>query len=232
MKSYRYYDIILAANVCILLCSNLIAPAKAASLTLPLIGTVTFGAGILFFPISYIFGDILTEVYGYAYDRRAVWCGFSALVFAAIMSFVIVSLPPAPFWKVNQDAVEKMFGSTPRIVLASFLAYWSGSFVNSYVLAKMKVLTKGSMLWTRVVGSTICGQLVDSSIFYYLAFFAVWPTHEIISIAFTQWLLKSGWELVMIPITYRVVFLLKRVESEDYFDYTTNFSPFSLTTTR
>lgn len=229
MKIYRYYDLLLVADVCVLLCSDIISPAKVATIHLPLVGPVTFGAGILFFPVSYIFGDVLTEVYGYAYDRRAVWCGFSALVFAAIMSTVIVQLPPADFWKSNQPAVEAVFGNTPRIVLASFVAFWCGSFVNSYVLAKMKLLTKGRWLWTRVVGSTVCGQLVDSGIFYSVAFFGVWPNEQIVFITLTQYLLKSSWELIMTPVTYRVVAFLKRVEHEDYYDYDTNFSPFSIT---
>src|SRR4051812_42870464 len=126
-KQYKYYDLILAAYVCVLLCANLIGPAKVTTIQLPLIGSVTFMAGVLFFPISYVFGDILTEVYGYARDRRAVWSGFAALAFAALMAAVIVALPPADFWKANQPAVEAIFGSTPRIVLGSIIAFWSGS---------------------------------------------------------------------------------------------------------
>jgi uncharacterized integral membrane protein (TIGR00697 family) len=227
-STYRYYDLILAADVCVLLCSDLIAPAKTATIHLPQLGAFTFGAGILFFPISYIFGDILTEVYGYAYDRRAVWCGFAALVFAAVMASVVVALPPSAEWLSSQDATVKMFGNTPRIVLASFVAFWCGSFVNGYVLAKMKVFTGGRWLWTRVVGSTACGQLVDSSLFYLIGFLGLWSMSQIVTIALTQYFLKSAWEVIMTPVTYRVVAFLKRAEQEDYYDSATNFTPFSL----
>jgi hypothetical protein len=228
LKTYRYFDLILAADVTILVCSDLIAPSKAASIHLGALGTLTFGAGILFFPFSYIFGDILTEVYGYAYDRRAVWCGFAALLFAAAMSAVVVHLPPAEFWKPKQPEIEHVFGGTPRVVFASFVAFWCGSFVNAYVLAKMKILTQGRWLWSRIIGSTVCGQLVDSCVFYTVAFFGIWPTHELVVITFTQYLLKSGWEVVMTPVTYRVVAFLKRIEQEDYYDRQTNFTPFSI----
>src|SRR5690349_4401037 len=165
-RSYRYYDLILGAYVCVVLCANLIGAAKVATVQVPGWGAVTFMAGVLFFPISYFFGDILTEVYGYARDRRVVWSGFAALAFAAIMSMVIVRLPPADFWRPQQPAVEAMFGNTPRIACGSMVAFWCGSFVNSYVLAKMKLLTRGRWLWTRTIGSTLCGELVDSGLFY------------------------------------------------------------------
>jgi uncharacterized integral membrane protein (TIGR00697 family) len=228
MKSYKYYDLILGAYVCVLLCSNLIGPAKVSTVQVPVVGSVTFMAGVLFFPISYIFGDILTEVYGYARDRRCVWAGFAALVFAAFMSYVIVHLPPAKFWESKQPAVEAIFGSTPRIVGASIVAFWCGSFVNSYVLAQMKLLTGGRWLWTRVVGSTLCGELVDSGLFYTLAFAGSWPPAEVLTVGTTQYVLKSAWEILMTPVTYRIVGFLKRSEQEDYFDRDTDFTPFSL----
>jgi hypothetical protein len=228
MKSYKYYDLILGAYVCVLLCSNLIGPAKVSTVQVPLIGSVTFMAGVLFFPISYIFGDILTEVYGYARDRRCVWAGFAALFFAAFMSYVIVHLPPAKFWESKQPAVEAIFGSTPRIVGASIIAFWCGSFVNSYVLAQMKLLTSGRWLWTRVVGSTLCGELVDSALFYTIAFAGSWTPAQVFTVGATQYVLKSGWEIVMTPVTYRIVGFLKRSEQEDYFDRDTDFTPFSL----
>ena len=228
MKSYKYYDLILGAYVCVLLCSNLIGPAKVSTIQVPLIGPVTFMAGVLFFPISYIFGDILTEVYGYARDRRCVWAGFAALVFAAFMSYVIVHLPAAKFWESKQPAVEAIFGSTPRIVGASIIAFWCGSFVNSYVLAQMKLLTGGRWLWTRVVGSTLCGELVDSGLFYAIAFGGSWTPAQVLAVGATQYVLKSGWEIVMTPVTYRIVGFLKRSEQEDYFDRDTDFTPFSL----
>jgi uncharacterized integral membrane protein (TIGR00697 family) len=229
-KNYKYYDLILGAYVCVLLCANLIGPAKVSTIHVPVFGAVTFMAGVLFFPISYVFGDVLTEVYGYARDRRCVWSGFGALLFASIMATVIVQLPPADFWRDKQPAVEAMFGNTPRIVAASMIAFWSGSFVNSYVLAKMKLWTGGRWLWTRTIGSTLCGELVDSVLFYSIAFYGLWATENLLTVMFTQYVLKSGWEVVMTPVTYKVVGFLKRIEKEDYFDRNTKFTPFSLDT--
>jgi len=229
-RQYRYYDFVMAAYVCVLLCSNLIGPAKVSSVHLPVLGTVTFMAGVLFFPISYIFGDILTEVYGYARDRRVVWAGFAALGFASFMAWVVVHLPPADFWRDKQPAVEAIFGNTPRIIAASIIAFLCGTFVNSYVLAKMKIMTSGRWLWTRIIGSTLCGELVDSILFYTIAFYGLWPRDQLIDALFTQYLLKSGWEIVMAPLTYRVVAFLKRAENEDFYDRDTDFTPFSLKT--
>jgi queuosine precursor transporter len=228
VKTYRYYDLILGAYVCVLLCANLIGPAKVSTVQVPGIGGVTFMAGVLFFPISYIFGDILTEVYGYARDRRCTWSGFAALLFAAFMAWVVVRLPPAEFWKARQPAVVEIFGNTPRIVCASIIAFWCGSFVNSYVLAKMKLMTNGRWLWTRIVGSTLCGELVDSGLFYSIAFAGLWAGKDLLTVTVTQYLLKSGWEVVATPVTYRVVAFLKHAEQEDYYDRGTNFTPFSL----
>jgi queuosine precursor transporter len=229
-KEYKYYDFMMAAYVCVLLCANLIGPAKVSTVHLPLIGEVTFLAGVLFFPISYVFGDVLTEVYGYARDRRVVWAGFAALAFASLMSAVIVHLPPADFWKENQAAVETIFGNTPRIVTGSIIAFWCGTFVNSFVLAKMKIWTSGRWLWTRTIGSTLCGELVDSILFYNIAFYGLWPSDKLAAVMFTQYVLKSGWEILATPLTYRVVAFLKRAEHEDYYDRDTNFTPFSLDT--
>jgi queuosine precursor transporter len=228
MKNYRYYDLLLGAYVCVLLCANLIGPAKVTTVHVPAFGEVTFLAGVLFFPFSYFFGDILTEVYGYARDRRVVWSGFAALIFASIMATVIVDLPPADFWRDKQSAVETVFGSTPRIIAGSIIAFWCGSFVNSFVLAKMKILTSGRWLWTRTIGSTLCGELVDSALFYTIAFYGMWPTRQLIGVTVTQYLMKSVWEIIMTPLTYKIVGFLKRVEHEDYYDRTTNFTPFSL----
>ncbi len=227
MKNFKYYDLILGAYVCILLCANLIGPAKLTTVHLPLVGSVTFLAGVLFFPISYLFGDILTEVYGYARDRRVVWAGFGALVFAAFMATVVVHLPPARGWQ-DQAAVDTIFGSTWRIVTASIAAFWCGSFVNSYVLAKMKIWTSGRWLWTRTVGSTLCGELVDSVLFHTIAFAGRWDNSQLLAVTLTQYILKSGWEIVATPLTYWVVGSLKRLEHEDYYDRNTNFTPFSL----
>jgi len=229
-RQYRYYDFVMAAYVCVLLCSNLIGPAKETSIEVPLFGTVTFLAGVLFFPISYIFGDILTEVYGYGRDRRVVWAGFAALAFAALMAAVVVHLPPSSSAaaRANQSAVEAIFGNTPRIIVASITAFLCGTFVNSYVLAKMKIWTRGRWLWTRIVGSTLCGELVDSVIFYFVAFYGLMPQGHLAAIMFTQYALKSGWEILAAPLTYRVVAFLKKAENEDYYDTHTNFTPFSL----
>jgi uncharacterized integral membrane protein (TIGR00697 family) len=227
-RQFKFYDFVMAAYVCVLLCSNLIGPAKETTISLPFGASVTFLAGVLFFPISYIFGDILTEVYGYGRDRRVVWAGFAALAFASLMAAVVVHLPPSARSLADQPAVEAIFGNTPRIVVASTLAFLCGTFVNSYVLAKMKIWTQGRWLWTRIVGSTLCGELVDSVIFYFLAFYGRMPLAHLTLIMFTQYALKSGWEIIATPLTYRVVAFLKKAEQEDYYDIGTNFTPFSL----
>ncbi|MGO9514702.1 MAG: queuosine precursor transporter [Steroidobacteraceae bacterium] len=227
-RQYRYYDFVMAAYVCVLLCSNLIGPTKETTIQVPIYGTLTFLAGVLFFPISYIFGDILTEVYGYGRDRRVVWAGFGALVFASFMAAVIVHLPPSASSRATQPAVEAIFGNTPRIVVASTSGFLCGTFVNSYVLAKMKIWTQGRWLWTRIVGSTLCGELVDSAIFYFAAFYGLKPLAHLVAIMFTQYTLKCLWEFFAAPLTYRIVAFLKRAENEDYYDICTNFTPFSL----
>ncbi len=229
-RAYKYYDLVMAAFVTILICSNLIGPAKAAQVTLPLIGPITFGAGVLFFPISYIFGDILTEVYGYARARKVIWTGFAALIFAAIMSAVIVALPPAPDWP-NQHVYEVAFGNTWRIALASMTAYFCGEFVNSFVLAKMKVWTNGKMLWARFVGSTVAGEAVDSSIFYPLAFLGsgIMPDELVLKLTIVQFISKTLVEIVLLPVTYRIVAALKKTEQEDYYDRNTDFNPLKFT---
>lgn len=230
-RQFRYYELVMAAFVIVLICSNLIGPAKIAQITLPHLGVVTFGAGVLFFPISYVFGDILTEVYGYARARKVIWAGFTGLGFASFMAAVVVALPPAPFWN-NQAAYEVAFGSTWRIVLASMCAYFCGEFVNSYVLAKMKIITAGKWLWTRTIGSTIFGEAVDSALFYPLAFYGtgIIPNDKLPLVMLSQFLIKVGVEVVFTPITYKVVYTLKRAEHEDYYDRNTDFNPFSLKT--
>jgi len=228
-RQYRYYEFVMAAFVTVLICSNLIGPAKIAQADLPLIGSVSFGAGVLFFPISYVFGDILTEVYGYARSRRVIWAGFGGLTFAAVMAAIVVWLPPAPFWK-NQAAYEIAFGSTWRIAGASLIAFLCGEFVNSFVLAKMKILTEGRWLWTRTIGSTIFGEGVDSLLFYPLAFWGsgLIPDEKLPQIMLVQFITKVAVEVVATPLTYAVVGWLKRVESEDYYDHNTDFNPFTL----
>ena len=229
-RSYRYYDFVMAAFVTVLLCSNFIGAAKQATVSLPVLGGTTFGAGVLFFPISYIFGDILTEVYGYGRDRRVVWAGFGALAFASLMAWVVIRLPPAhtQFMGAYQSHLEGVFGNSWRIAAGSMIAFWAGSFSNSYVLAKMKLWTQGRWLWTRTIGSTLVGELVDSSLFYVIAFYGIWATADLVKITIAQYLLKTSWEIVMTPVTYRVVGFLKRAEQEDYYDRGTNFNPFLL----
>lgn len=229
---YRYYDLVLAGFVAVLLCSNLIGTAKVSELTLPIIGGVfAFGVGNIFFPISYIFGDVLTEVYGYARARRVIWAGFGAMLFATVMSMVVIALPADPGNAFNsqiQPALETVFGNTWRIVAASMLAFWVGDFVNSYVLAKMKVWTKGRFLWMRTIGSTLVGQFFDSILFYPIALAGIWETSTLVKAALFNWIFKVGIEVVMTPVTYLVVNWLKRAENEDHFDTNTNFTPFSL----
>lgn len=229
--NYRYYDFVMAAFVAVLLCSNLVGPAKIAQLDLPLVGVLTFGAGVLFFPISYVFGDILTEVYGYSRARRVIWTGFGAMLFASLMAAVVVALPPAPGWQ-NQAAYEIAFGSTWRIALASLVAFLCGEFVNSYVLAKMKIATAGRWLWSRTIGSTIFGEAVDSALFYPLAFYdsGLIPNEMLPKVMLAQFLTKVAVEVAFTPITYRIVGFLKRAEHEDYYDRRTNFNPFKLGT--
>lgn len=224
-KHFKYYDLIMAAFVTVLLCSNLIGAGKVCQLF-----GFTFGAGVLFFPISYVFGDILTEVYGYARARKVVWAGFGAILFASFMSAFIVRLPPAAGWS-GQETYERIFGQTPRIVFASLVAFWIGEFANSYVLAKLKIFTKGRYLWIRTIGSTIIGEGIDTVIFYPLAFYGIWPTSLLIQVTFSNYLIKVLWEALMTPVTYRVVSALKKAENEDYYDRNTNFTPFSLETT-
>jgi len=229
VREYRYYEFVMAAFVVVLVCSNLIGPAKIAQVDLPLVGALTFGAGVLFFPISYVFGDILTEVYGYARSRRVIWAGFAGLAFASFMAWVVVSLPPAPFWK-HQAAYEVAFGATWRIALASMVAYFCGEFVNSYVLAKMKVAMQGRRLWMRTIGSTIFGEGVDSLLFYPLAFYGtgIIPDDKLPLVMLAQFAAKVGVEVLFTPVTYAIVGFLKRAEHEDYYDRDTVFTPFTL----
>lgn len=222
---FRYFDYVMAAFVTILLLSNVLGAGKVATVELPGIGAWPFGAGILFFPISYVIGDILTEVYGYARARRCIWAGFCALLFMAFMAWVVVALPPAESWK-GQAAYDQIFGQVPRIVFASIIAFWAGEFANSYVLARMKIWTEGRHLWTRTIGSTFVGQGIDSLIFYPLAFYGVWDNATLVVVLLTQFALKVGWEALLTPLTYLVVGWLKRREGVDVYDTNTDFTPF------
>lgn len=221
-RVYKYYDLVMVAFVAVLLCSNLIGVGKVCR-----IAGYSVGAGVFFFPISYIFGDILTEVYGYARTRRVIWAGFAALGFASLMSWAVIALPPAPDWP-HQAAYVLVYGQTPRIVAASLAAFWAGDFVNSYVLAKLKLRTAGRFLWLRTIGSTVVGQGLDSLIFYPLAFLGEWPASLVLAVMTSNFLVKVGVETVMTPATYKVVGFLKRAEREDYYDRGTDFNPFKL----
>jgi uncharacterized integral membrane protein (TIGR00697 family) len=218
---FRYFDFVMAAFVAILLLSNLIGAAKLST-----VAGYTFGAGILFFPVSYVLGDVLTEVYGYAHARRCIWAGFAAMIFMAFMSWVVVSMPPAATWD-GQAAYESVFGLVPRIVAASMIAFWAGEFVNSFVLARMKIWTGGRLLWSRTIGSTVVGQAVDSAIFYPIAFLGIWETHVVLLVMVTNWALKVAWEAILTPLTYVVVGWLKHREGVDVYDDGTDFSPFA-----
>ncbi len=225
-RAYRYFDLVVVGFVVVLLCSNLIGPSKVA-----IVLGASFGVGNIFFPISYIFGDVLTEVYGYARARRAIWAGFGAMIFATVMSQAVLRLPADPDEPWNstiQPAIEVVFGGTWRIVAASILAFVVGDFVNSYVMARMKVWTRGRHLWTRTIGSTILGQGVDSLIFYPLAFAGMWADDKLLSVLINNWAIKVGVEVLMTPVTYRVVAVLKRAEQEDFMDVDTDFNPFRL----
>jgi uncharacterized integral membrane protein (TIGR00697 family) len=212
----------MAAFVCVLLCANLVGVSKAVT-----VAGFTFGAGNVFFPLSYLFGDVLTEVYGYARSRKVVWAGFAALAYASLMSAVVVHLPPSPEWH-GQEHLEAVFGSTWRTALASLLGYACGEFANSVTLAKLKVRTEGRFLWVRTIGSTIVGEAADTLVFYPLAFLGVWDPSLLLTVMMGNYALKVAWEVLATPLTYRLVAFLKRREHEDYYDRDTDFTPFSL----
>jgi uncharacterized integral membrane protein (TIGR00697 family) len=228
-RQYHYYDLVMVAFVVVLVCANLIGPAKASQVDIPWYGPFVFSAGVLFFPISYVFGDILTEVYGYGRARRVIWAGFAALAFAALMAAVVVALPPAPTWP-NQAAYEIAFGNLWRIVIASMVAYWAGEFVNSYVLSRMKVATEGKHMGGRFVASTFAGEAVDSAIFYPLAFYdsGLMPNELVFVLMWSQFGLKTLVEIVMLPVTFKIVAFLKSAENEDHYDRDGDYNPFKL----
>jgi uncharacterized integral membrane protein (TIGR00697 family) len=230
MQSFRYYDFFVAGIVAVLLCSNLIGPAKICEVQLPVLGVFAFSAGNLFFPIGYIFGDVLTEVYGYARARRAIWAGFGAMLFATFMAYAVIHMPPsdAEWNKTLQPALEVALGNTWRVALGSVIAYWVGDFLNSYVMAKMKVWTQGRHLWMRTIGSTIAGQFADSVLFYPIAFAGIWHTNDMIGVVLFNFAFKVALEAIMTPVTYVIVHKLKKAEGVDTYDTHTDFSPFSL----
>jgi len=232
-REYKYFDRIMALFVMVLVVSNIASSAKIIDLGFSLFDIpLAFDAGTLLFPISYIFGDILTEVYGYRRSRRVIWTGFAALALSALVFWAIQRLPGETTWQeyAGDAAYSAILGgmSSGGIVLASLAAYWLGEFSNSFVLAKMKVLTNGRWLWTRTIGSTLVGELVDSAVFIAIAsLFGIFPWSLFVTLTFTNYLFKTATEAVLTPLTYAVVNLLKRVENEDYYDRETNFNPFT-----
>lgn len=218
---YKYFDLIVGLFVAVLLISNV------ASTKIVQFGPFGFDGGTLLFPLAYIFGDILTEVYGFKRSRRVIWIGFfSALLMSAVL-MIVGALPAAEGWD-NQAAYQKILGLTPRIVIASLIAYFAGEFSNSVILAKMKVLTKGRFLWTRTIGSTVVGEGLDTALFVLIAFWGLLPSSLILTIAISNYIFKTGVEVILTPLTYRAVGFLKKAEQEDYFDDQTKFNPFAL----
>jgi len=226
---FRFFDFVMVAFVVVLLLSNVVGAEKRSFLDLPGIGPWPFGAGILFFPISYVIDDVMTEVYGFARARRALWAGFAALLFMALMEWTVVHLPVGPGW-TGQAAYERVFGSGWRIIFASMAAFFVGDFLNSVVLAKMKIWTRGKHLWTRTIGSTVIGEGADSLIFYPLAFYGMsdWPLTTLGEVMLSQFVLKVSWEALLTPVTYAVVGWLKSHEGVDVYDVGTEFTPFTL----
>jgi hypothetical protein len=220
-RAYLYFDLIMVTFVAVLMISN-IASSKIVNLWI-----FTFDGGTLLFPVSYIFGDVLTEVYGYARSRRVIWAGFASAVLMALMLAAVGALPPAEGWG-HQEAYEAILGVTPRIVLGSLIAYWIGSFSNSWVMAKMKVLTRGRWLWTRTIASTLVGEGVDTLLFVLIAFYGILPQATLTAVIISNYVFKCGLEILLTPLTYRVVNGLKRAEQEDYYDYDTDFNPLKL----
>lgn len=226
---FRYFEFVMAASCVVLVCSNIIGAGKVAS-----VAGLSFGAGVLFFPFSYIAGDVLTEVYGYARARRVFWASVIAAAFAAGMAAFITWIPPSDGWNTDvggitrQDAFALNFAQAPRIVAASCLAIWAGEFVNAYVLARMKVASEGRNLWMRMIASTAAGQAVDKLIFYPLAFGGVWAPELVLTVMATNYVLQVAWETLLVPVTYRIVAIMKRAEGVDVYDSDTDFTPFSL----
>ena len=232
MKQYRYFDLIMAVFVTVLVVSNIASSAKIVDWGFGLLGLpMAFDAGTILFPVSYIFGDILTEVYGYKRSRRVIWAGFACLALSAIIFWIISAMPGEATWQgyAGDAAYTAILGgmSTGGIVLGSLAGYLTGEFTNSFILAKLKVLTEGRWLWLRTISSTILGELVDTVMFVVVAsLFGVFPWSLFLTLTVTNYLFKCGVEALMTPITYGVVNALKRVENEDYYDRETNFNPF------
>ncbi len=226
-KNYRYFDLILGLFVAVLIISNLVS-VKAVQLTVPLLGwRFSFDGGTLLFPISYIFADVLTEVYGYERSRRVIWCGFLGLILMAGFVWLVGLLPADPLWN-GQAAYQELLMTAPRIALASMVAYFAGGFSNSYLLSRLKLLTKGKQLWLRTIGSTLVGEFIDTMLFVYIAFWGVWDQSLIWMVLLSNYVFKTTYEIVATPLTYLVVNWLKEREVEDHFDYDANYNPFKL----
>jgi queuosine precursor transporter len=217
----KYYDIILSLFIAVLLISNVVS-AKIVQL-----GTFTFDGGTILFPLAYIFGDILTEVYGYKKSRRIIWLGFFANLLMAVIFIVVGKLPAASDW-LNQGAYDVILGWVPRIVIASLIAYWAGEFTNSFVLAKIKILTKGKWLFTRTIGSTLVGQIVDTGLFCLIAFYGQLSTSLLLTVIISNYIFKVSVEVIFTPATYAIVGFLKKKEKIDVYDNNTSFNPFKL----
>jgi uncharacterized integral membrane protein (TIGR00697 family) len=229
-RSYRYLDALTTAFVVILLVSNLIAQKVCLfgpfSIGRWSLGPFAVSGAVLLFPITYIFADVFTEVYGYAASRRAIWLGFFGTALLYVIGAIVISLPSAPGWQ-NQQAFATVFGFIPRILAASLIAFWAGEFANSYTLARLKLLTDGRKLWTRTIGSTIVGQAVDTTLVITLTFGGIYPARILLNIIATGYLLKVGYEVLATPLTYLVINWLKRAEHSDAFDRHESFNPFS-----
>jgi len=220
-KNYKYLGAISVFFVSILLISN-VASTKLVDLK-----WFVFDGGTLLFPLSYIFGDILTEVYGYKRARNVIWLGFFMALLMSVIFIVVGKLPPAAGWD-NQAAYDAILGLTPRIVIASLIAYFSGAFSNSFILAKMKIWTEGKMLWARTIGSTVVGEFVDSTLFILIAFWGIFPNSLLLTLIISNYIFKTAVEVLFTPATYKVVKFLKRKEGEDFYDKDTNFNPFKI----
>ena len=218
---FRYFDILIGIFVAVLVISN-VSSAKILKL-----GPFSFDGGTILFPLAYIFGDIFTEVYGYKRTRRIIWTGFAANILMAAAFIVIGKLPAAPDWN-NQAAYDAILGLVPRIVLASVIAYWIGEFANSFILAKMKIWTKGKWLWMRTIGSTVVGELLDTIFFCSIAFYGQIPLKLLFIVILSNYVFKVGVEILFTPITYSIVKFLKRREKSDVYDYQTKFTPFNI----
>lgn len=222
-KNYKYLSTITVLFVSVLLISNI------ASSKITILGPFTFDGGTILFPLSYIFGDVLTEVYGYKHSRRVIWTGLCMALLMSVIFYVVGKMPADPTWG-HQDAYDLILGQTPRIVLASLIAYLAGEFSNSYILAKLKIKMKGKMLWVRTIGSTIVGEGIDTVLFVLIAFWGTMPTSLLVTIILSNYVFKTGVEIFLTPATYYIVNKLKRKEQVDYYDTDTDFNPLNLKT--